>query len=461
MSFRQDKFDAILSPTPTGVKNYEICIIGGGVSAGYCALELVSLGLKPKQLAIFSDENVAPYERPALSKAYLHPPGARQARLPGFYTAVGTGKERMEADWYEKNGVELFLGATVRSLNVLGKRFRVKFSDGRHDAEFSYDKLVIATGVRAVTPVEARLKGGNLGNIFVIRKEEDAKAIKPHVVVIGGGYIGIETASAFAGWGFDVTLVISHKLAMSKLFTIKMASWFERYFEENHSINIIKETRVLEFLGKGNVEQVVLSSGEVLNCDMVVCGIGGRPNIELVKGQLNLLSKKDVGGILTNAYLQTSHPDVYAMGDVAAFPRNGYLTRLEHVDNCRNSAALVAYNLMNPRKPRNYTYFPYFYSRMFEYTDNPVVFRFYGERGEDESYEIVQFGDFNSSRTSMFGAFWVSPNDIVTGGLLCNASSNELYDKLRDICLSRPTLSTRTEEAALSLFTQNMIVDLV
>jgi monodehydroascorbate reductase (NADH) len=120
-------------------KTYKYIILGGGVSAGYGAQEFVKQGLKQGELAIISKEAVAPYERPALSKAYLFPESP--ARLPGFHTCVGSGGERQTPDWYKEKGIDLFLSTEIVEGNLESKT--LKAANG---AVFKYEILIVATG---------------------------------------------------------------------------------------------------------------------------------------------------------------------------------------------------------------------------------------------------------------------------------------------------------------------------
>jgi len=353
-----------------------------------------------------------------------------------------------------KNVENLVQYAQRTSVQDLDRKLVKKYGHSLNDAnDMNLGTAMLAQQVQR----QSKKKQVNASNL-------PAKGVKPHVIVVGGGYIGIETASAFVGWGVDVTLVIARKLAMSKLFTVKMAGWFERYFEQNHNINLIKSTKVTKFIGTDRVTGVELSNGDRLSADMVVLGIGGKPNVELFKKYLPMQnSGPDGGGILVNEFLQTdSHPEIYCVGDIAAFPHANVISRLEHVDNARRSAIVAVKNLVREKR-QPYIYFPYFYSRMFEYTKDPVTFRFYGERGAPEDrVEIVHFGDFNSNTTSMFGAFWVDlQNDEVIGGLLCNPVKQEFFQKLHDIVLSAPSLPIRNEESAQALFKEELIAELI
>ncbi|CAK9096968.1 unnamed protein product [Durusdinium trenchii] len=134
---------------------------------------------------------------------------------------------------------------------------------------------------------------------------------------------------------------------------------------------------VSEFVGEGGkVSGAKLKSGETIACDLAVVGAGAQPNLEWCPAEL----KQEQRGLLVDANMQTSHPDVYAVGDVATFPsRYGGLLRCENVDHARKSAAQAVKAAMK-LSVEPYSYLPYFYTRIFEYTDSPIVFNFFGDQ---------------------------------------------------------------------------------
>lgn len=189
-------------------KTYKYIILGGGVSAGYGAQEFVKQGLKQGELAIISKEAVAPYERPALSKAYLFPESP--ARLPGFHTCVGSGGERQTPDWYKEKGIDLFLSTEIVEGNLESKT--LKAANG---AVFKYEILIVATGATFVKLSDFGVPGADAKNIFYLREEHDGSILydaikaKPgaSAVVVGGGYIGLETAAVLIQNKIKTTMV--------------------------------------------------------------------------------------------------------------------------------------------------------------------------------------------------------------------------------------------------------------
>ncbi|KAM5585896.1 monodehydroascorbate reductase [Rosa sericea] len=389
-------------------KSFKYLIIGGGVAAGYAAREFVKQGLKPGELAIVSKEAVAPYERPALSKAYLFPEGA--VRLPGFNVCVGSGGEKLLPEWYVEKGIELIL-----STEIIKADLDSKILTSAAGMKFSYDVLIIATGSRAMRLTEFGVHGADAKNIFYLREISDADKLveeirakkKGKVVVVGGGYIGLEVGAAMRINQFDVTIVYREQWCMALLFTREIAAFYEAYYE-NKGIKLIKGTAAVAFDSgaNGEVKAVKLKDGRVLEADIVVAGVGAKPLIELFEGQLD----KAKDGIKTDGFFETDDPDVYAVGDVATFPIKLYndMRRVEHVDHARKSAEQAVKVIKASEENRSipeYDYLPYFYSRVFN-----LSWSFYGDNVGDP----VLFGDNNpASAKPKFGTAWIKNGKIV------------------------------------------------
>lgn len=404
-------------------------ILGGGVAAGYAALELVRHGdgVSPGELCIISDEAVAPYERPALSKGYLLPRGA--ARLPAFHTCVGANDELLTEQWYKDHGIELVLGTRVVSADVRRKTLLTATGE-----TISYKTLIVATGARALKLEEFGVTRSDATNVCYLRSLEDADKMVGvmrschggNAVVIGGGYIGMECAAALVANDIKVAMVFPRKHCMDRLFTPKIAEFYENYYAAK-GVTFIKEARVTYFetSSDGKVIGAILRDGRRLPADMVVVGIGARANTGLFDDQLAM----EKGGIKVNGRMQTSDAAVYAVGDVAAFPvalLGGDVRRFEHVDCARRTARrAVAAILERPdaaaeQGEMGFDYLPFFYSRVFG-----LSWQFYG----DNVGEPVHFGDFSvpagaAGRRPKFGACWVS-GGLVAGVFLEGGSREE------------------------------------
>ncbi|KAL5723799.1 monodehydroascorbate reductase (NADH) [Ranunculus cassubicifolius] len=406
-------------------------ILGGGVAAGYAALEFSKRGISKGELCIISEEPVVPYERPALSKGFLLPEAA--ARLPAFHTCVGANEERLTPKWYKENGIELVLGTRVKSADVRRKTLLTATGE-----TISYKILIIATGARPLQLEEFGVNGSDAENVCYLRNLADATrlvdVIKPSVggnaVVIGGGYIGMECAASLVTNKLNVTMVFPEPHCMARLFTPMIANYYEDYYKSK-GVKFIKGTVLSSFEkdSSGKVTAVVLKDGNELPTDMVVVGIGIRPNTSLFEGQLTL----EKGGIKVNGKMQTSTDSVYAVGDVAAFPVKifGEIRRLEHVDSARKSARHAVSAIMDSLNTSDFDYLPFFYSRVFT-----LSWQFYGDTGG----EVVHYGDFTGGT---FGAYWVNKGYLV--GSFLEGGTKEDYQAIAKATRLKPFIEDISE----------------
>ena len=361
-----------------------IVILGGGMVAGYAAKQLVELGLPKGDLAILSADNAVPYERPPLSKSFL------------------AGKDSEDAikinpeDFYKVHGIELRLQCEVATMDLKRKRLILKNAD-----EFGFQKLIIATGAR---PRTLNIPGSRLQNLFYLRTLNDSKNIRnasekaKHAIVIGGGFIGMEVAAVFAQKGIEVAMVLNDDRVFKRLFSPEMSSFFESYYAAR-GVRLIKSMSVTELRGEEAVNGAVLKDGQAVQCDLVVAGIGVKPAIEVATN-----SGLEVGdGILVNEYLQTSHPDVFAAGDLANYQDVlfGKRRRVEHWDNAVSQGQYCARFLMGDRTP--FRHVPYFFSDVFD-----LSYEYWGDAsGADQ---VVHRGDLSSNS---FSVWWVRQQRLV------------------------------------------------
>ncbi|XP_042498374.1 monodehydroascorbate reductase 4, peroxisomal [Macadamia integrifolia] len=406
-------------------------ILGGGVAAGYAALEFSKAGISHGELCIISEEQVAPYERPALSKGFLLPEDP--ARPPSFHTCVGANEERLTPKWYKEHGIELVLGTRVKSADVRRKTLLTAAGE-----TISYKILIIATGARALKLEEFGINGSGAENVCYLRDLADAtrlvsviqSCVGGNAVVIGGGYIGMECAASLVINKINVTMVFPEAHCMARLFTPKIASYYEDFYKRK-GVTFLKGTVLSSFEhdSSGKVTAVILTDGTQLTADMVVVGIGIRPNTILFEGQLTL----EKGGIKVNGHMQTSNSSVYAVGDVAAFPVKLFqdIRRLEHVDLARKSARHAVAAIMTPEKTGDFDYLPFFYSRVFT-----LSWQFYG----DNIGEVVHYGDFSGKS---FGAYWVNKGQLV--GSFLEGGTKEEYEAIAKVTRLRPMVEDITE----------------
>jgi len=262
---------------------------------------------------------------------------------------------------------------------------------------------------------EFGVEGADGKNIFYLRDIDDADKLVEIIkakkngkaVIVGGGYIGLELSAVMKINNIDVDMVYPEPWCMPRLFTSGIAAFYEGYYA-NKGIKIIKGTVAVGFShdANGEVKEVKLKDGRVIEADIVVVGVGGKPLTSLFKGQV----EEEKGGIKTDAFFKTSVPDVYAVGDVATFPMKLYndVRRVEHVDHARKSAeqAVKAIFATEQGKPVDqYDYLPFFYSRAFD-----LSWQFYG----DNVGESVLFGDNSpTSPKPKFGSYWIKDGKVV------------------------------------------------
>ena len=242
---------------------------------------------------------------------------------------------------------------------------------------------------------------------------------------------------------------------LKRLFTPEMSKWYEGYFKKVKNIKIIKNKEVQSFTGTNRspttLKYAILEDGTRFEVDFVVIGIGAVLNTELADGQVKL-ARKPVKGIYVDQFLQSSDPNIYAIGDIAAFPLSeGGHGRFEHVDNARLTAKVAVKNIVHGNS-EVHDYFPFVYSRLFEYTKHPVICHFYGNRGNDNA-SVVHFGDYTTIQEvpQAFGAFYVGEGNKVVGGILVNGNKQS-FAELREIIMKKTVLSELTAVAAQALF---------
>ncbi|EEF51243.1 monodehydroascorbate reductase, chloroplastic/mitochondrial [Ricinus communis] len=411
-------------------ENREFVIVGGGNAAGYAARTFVEHGMADGRLCIVTKEPHAPYERPALTKAYLFPLDKKPARLPGFHTCVGSGGERQTPDWYQEKGIEMLYEDPVTSIDI------EKQTLGTNSGKLlKYGTLIIATGSTASRFPEKI--GGSLPGVHYIRDVADADSLissldkARKVVVVGGGYIGMEVAAAAVGWNLDTTIIFPEKHLLQRLFTPSLAQRYEELYKEN-GVKFLKGASIknLEAGSDGHVATVKLEDGSIIEADTVVIGIGAKPAVSPFE-QVGL--NATVGGIQVDGQFRTNKPGIFAIGDVAAFPLKMYnrTARVEHVDHARRSARHCVKALLSAQTS-TYDYLPYFYSRVFEYEGSPrkIWWQFFG----DNVGEAVEIGNFDPK----IATFWIDSGKLK--GILLESGSAEEFQLLPKLARSQPSV---------------------
>ncbi len=326
--------------------NQKIVIVGGGQAASSCAARLRHNDAECEILLI-GNEDFLPYQRPPLSKKYATGDMVRDQLL------------LRPEDWYGQNRITCHIG--VSASRIERQKKQIILADGTaHD----YDKLVLATGSRA-RPLPEEI-GGSLDGVYMLRDLADADRVSPelvegrNVLIVGGGYIGLEAAAVCASKGMKVTLIEAAERILQRVACRETSDWF-RELHKAHGVTILEDTGLERLTGEeGRVQEAHLGDGTTLKADFVLVGIGIMPNSELAEEVgLNV-----DGGISVDAHCRTSDPDIYAAGDCAFFPYRDAGTRLESVQNAIDQAECAADNING--EERIYLPFPWFWSDQYD-----------------------------------------------------------------------------------------------
>ena len=320
-----------------------IVVVGGGQAGSSLVVKLRNLGFDGG-ITLIGEEVVPPYQRPPLSKAYL----LGDMALERLFL-------RPEA-FYSENGIDLRLGQKVQAIDTANKTVTVG------DDILHYDQLALTTG-----SVPNRLPasiGGALDGVHVVRDLADVDVMGPRftagarVLIVGGGYIGLEAAAVAAKKGLHVTLVEMADRILQRVASAETSNYFCA-LHQSHGVDIREGCGLDRITGTDRVEGAILSDGTELELDFVVVGVGIRPATELAE-----MAGVDLeNGIKTNSLGQTSDPSIWAAGDCASFPLNGVQMRLESVGNAIDQAELVAENMLGAGK--DYVPKPWFWSDQF------------------------------------------------------------------------------------------------
>ncbi|AKU94952.1 Ferredoxin reductase [Labilithrix luteola] len=275
-----------------------IVVVGTGLAA-VCAVE----GLRDEgcsaPIMMVGAERDLPYDRPPLSKEFLR-----------GETTLEAARIRGDA-FYREHNVELVLGAAAKSLDTHSRELELE-----HGRRIPFDKLLIATGASAR---RLPVPGAELDGVLTLRTGADALHLKTelaragHVVVVGGGFIGLEVASAARAMGKHVTVVEAAPQPLARLLHGERVAGAITQLHRDHGVVVHTSTTVTEFCGAHRVEEVVLSTGERIPADVVLVAVGVEPSTRWLAGSGIRLDD----GVLTNASLETNVPGIYAAGDVA------------------------------------------------------------------------------------------------------------------------------------------------
>ncbi|MHB1597195.1 MAG: NAD(P)/FAD-dependent oxidoreductase [Streptosporangiaceae bacterium] len=363
-------------------------IVGGGLAGAKAAEALREQGFGGR-IVLACEEDIRPYERPPLSKEYLQGKASRETIFVH------------PADWYHANSVELLPGTAVTGIDR--SRREVTLSGGGH---LAYGRLLLATGSE---PRRLPLPGADADGVLYLRKVGDSDRIRDtfttasRVLIIGAGWIGLEVAAAARIAGVDVTVLEAAELPLLQVLGPQVAPVFADLHRE-HGVDLRLGVRVAEITASGGkATGARLADGTLVGADAVIVGIGAAPRTRLA-GEAGL----DVrDGVVTDASLRTSDPDIYAAGDVAnAFhPLLGRHIRVEHWANALHQPQTAAAAMAG--RDAVYDRVPYFYTDQYD-----LGMEYAGYAGPGGYDQVIFRGDAGKRE---FIAFWLSGGRVAAG----------------------------------------------
>lgn len=387
-------------------------IIGAGLAGGRAA-EAIRERDPQGRIVLVGSEPYLPYHRPHLSKKYLM--GKRPLEKVFF-------KPR---EFYDENRIEVLTGRTAVALDP--KAHRVTLADG---AVLRYDRLLLATGSE---PRHLNVVGSDLAGVHYLRTLPDSNRLRDAMmqaqrgVVVGGGFIGAEVASAFAQQGLQTTLIVREELLLRRAVGEVVGRFLTDYFT-GKGVTLRTETAVDAFVGGDRLEGVRTTAGEIIPGDVAAVGVGVTPRTALAQAAGLAVDN----GVLVDEYLQTSDPDIFAAGDIAAFwsPLYRRRMRIEHWDVARQQGRTAGLNMAGDHQP--WDQLPYFYSDLFD-----LDLQAYGDLFQWD--ETIQRGPANPSARPSLTVFYLYQGQL-RGALVINPAEGQL-EAIQERLKSVPTLS--------------------
>ena len=321
-----------------------VVVVGGGQAGFSVVSRLRDLGFDG-QVTLISQEPELPYQRPPLSKKYLL--GEMERSRLYFRPAA----------YFAEKEINLRLGVSCRRIDAESRTVAL------NGELLSYDELVLVTG-SVPRRIPAAI-GGDLGGVHTVRSVADIDALKPEladssrVLVIGGGYIGLEAASAASSLCEKVVVAEAEDRILKRVAAAD-TSRFVCNVHKRHGVEILEGAKIERLRGDGTVSSAIMSDGEESSFDVVIVGVGIAPATDLAESA----GLRIENGIWTDSKCRTSAPNVWAAGDCTSFPWKGRRIRLESVQNAIDQAECVAENILGADK--NYSPTPWFWSDQYD-----------------------------------------------------------------------------------------------
>jgi 3-phenylpropionate/trans-cinnamate dioxygenase ferredoxin reductase component len=363
-----------------------IVIVGAGLTAAKAVEGLRDNGHSGR-VVLLGDEQHLPYERPPLSKGFL----MDQDPIDSVFVHA--------SDWYDERDIELRLGRPVAALDL--DAHTVVAGEER----IGWDRLLLATGSRPRRFALADESGAPVAYLRTIEDSERIKqALRPghRLVIVGGGWIGLEVAAAARTAGCEVTVLEMLVKPLVRVLGPEIADVFMG-LHDSHGVDLRTRTQVVGVSSRAGRAVVTLGDGTELEADLLVVGVGISPRVELAEAAGLTVDN----GIVVDERLRSSHPDVFAAGDVANayHPRLGRHLRVEHWDNALEQGSFAARTILGSEE--GYTRLPYFFTDQFD-----LGMEYVGHVGPEGHDEVVLRGDVPGR---VFTAFWVAAGQVVAG----------------------------------------------
>ncbi|WP_328410394.1 NAD(P)/FAD-dependent oxidoreductase [Nocardia sp. NBC_00403] len=379
-------------------------IVGGGLAAAKLAEALRDNDFDGAVTVIAAEEHL-PYERPPLSKEHL----AGKKALADFTVDP--------AQWYRDHHIDLRLGTTVTAIDPVAKT--VTLPD---DSTLPYTKLALATGS---TPRRVAIPGAEAPNVYTLRTIADSDTLidlfgkARRIVIIGAGWIGLEVAAAARAAQVEVTIVETAELPLLGALGPEMGAAFAD-LHRAHGVDFRFDTQVTEIVTHDETATGVrLGDGSVVDADAVLVAVGARPNIELAADAGLAVD----GGVLVDASLATSDPDIVAVGDIAEqqHPVLGRRIRVEHWATALNQPAVAAATMLG--KSASYDRMPYFFTDQYD-----LGMEYTGYAAPGDYARVVVRGDLAKRE---FVAFWLDADNRVLAGM--NVNVWDVTERIKDL----------------------------
>ena len=402
-------------------------LIGGGLASATAAENIRKYDLKGGILIVGSEQHL-PYNRPPLSKEYLRGEAKAENVLPVH-----------PEDWYVQNSVTLLTGTKAVGANTKAKTVTLDNGD-----TVSYEKLLLATGS---SPKTLDVPGMDGPNVHLLRTWEDSDALRAHlgrkIILVGGGYIGVEVAADFLTKGGRATIIEPTDHLWSKFASPEYGAFLKKKMEAAGA-EVILGDEVTEIMPSG----VQTKSGKTIDGDLVLVAVGVKPNLELAQAAgLEVDEKKN--GVLVNEFLQASAPDVYAAGDIAGFqdPVLGKQWRVEHWNNAFWHGEIAGANMAGQKIA--YDHVANFFSDELD-----IHFELFGDPQGGKGG--LFHGDPASNR---FDELYLDDNNRIVMVISVNPPK-ELYNTLEKLARTRPDVDDLKEEIRSADFDLDLLLGL-